>query len=92
MSHCSQMRSPRSLSLRPGQSPRWSRSRGDPPEANVTKESLRTILKGLEPTAEIVGFETIHYPVYRIVLASDHAERSLLLDGRTGKELHFPVS
>lgn len=79
-------------SLRPGSEPPMEPLRGDPPEANVTKESLRTILKGLEPTAEIVGFETIYYPVYRIVLASDHAERSLLLDGRTGKELHFPVS
>ncbi|MDN7012003.1 DUF87 domain-containing protein [Methanoculleus sp. FWC-SCC3] len=63
----------------------------EPLEAKVTESSLRIILKGLEPTAEIVEFDTIYYPVYLIRFASERGERSLLLDGCTGKELLFPV-
>lgn len=66
--------------------------REEPLEAKVTESSLRTILKGLEPTAEIVGFDTIFYPVYLIRFASDRGERSIVLDGCTGKELPFPTS
>jgi hypothetical protein len=66
--------------------------RGESLEAKVTKPSLRIILKGLEPTAEIVGFDTIYYPVYLIRFASDRGERSIVLDGCTGKELPLPVS
>ena len=66
--------------------------REEPLEAKVTESSLRTILKGLEPTAEIVDFKTIYYPVYVIRFASDHGERSIVLDGCTGKELSFPLS
>ena len=61
-----------------------------PLEEKVTESSLRTILKGLEPTAEIVGFDTIYYPVYRIGFASENGERSIVLDGCTGRELSFP--
>jgi len=63
-----------------------------PLEAKVMESSLRTILKGLEPTAEIVGLETIYYPVYEIWFASEHGERSIVLDGISGKELPLPVS
>jgi len=66
--------------------------RGTPPEAKVTEASFRTVLKGLEPTAEIVDFQTIYYPVYVIRFASDHGERSIVLDGCTGKELPLPLS
>jgi len=65
---------------------------GESLEARVTESSLRTILKGLEPTAEIIEFETIYYPVYVIRFASERGERSIVLDGCTGKELPFPVS
>ncbi|WP_067078042.1 ATP-binding protein [Methanoculleus horonobensis] len=66
--------------------------RGESLEAKATESSLRTILKGLEPTAEIVGFDTIYYPVYLIRFASERGERSIVLDGCTGKELLFPGS
>lgn len=66
--------------------------RETPPAAKVTEASLRTILKGLEPTAEIVGFETFYYPVYMVRFASERGSRSIVLDGCTGKELHFPVA
>lgn len=66
--------------------------REEPLEAKVTEGSLRTVLKGLEPTAEIVGFDTIYYPVYLVRFASERGERSILLDGCTGKEVSFPIS
>jgi len=66
--------------------------RGESLEAKATESSLRTILKGLEPTAEIVGFDTIYYPVYLIRFASERGDRSIVLDGCTGKELLFPGS
>ena len=60
-------------------------------EAKVTEASLRTILKGLEPTAEIVGHETVYYPVYEVSFSSERGERSIVLDGISGKELSFPA-
>ncbi len=78
--------------LRPGADLPMESLREEPLEAKVTESSLRTILKGLEPTAEIVGFDTIYYPVYMIRFASDRGERSIVLDGCTGKELLFPTS
>lgn len=66
--------------------------REEPLEAKVTEGSLRTVLKGLEPTAEIVGFETIYYPVYEVGFASERGERSIVLDGCTGKELPLSSS
>lgn len=61
-------------------------------EAKATESSLRTVIKGLEPTAEIVGFDTIYYPVYLIRFASERGGRSIALDGCTGRELLFPGS
>jgi len=78
--------------LRPGADLPMEPLREEPLEVKVTESSLRTILKGLEPTAEIVGFDTIYYPVYLVRFASDRGERSIILDGCTGKELLFPVS
>ena len=76
--------------LRPGADLPMEPLREEPLEAEVTESSLRIILKGLEPTAEIVGFDTIYYPVYRIGFASENGERSIVLDGCTGRELSFP--
>ncbi len=78
--------------LRPGAELPMEPLREEPLEAKVTESSLRTIMKGLEPTAEIVGFDTIYYPVYLIRFASERGERSIVLDGCTGKELLFPAS
>jgi len=78
--------------LRPGADLPMEPLREDPPAAKVKEASLRTVLKGLEPTAEIVGLRTFYYPVYRIGFASERGSRSILLDGCTGKELLFPVT
>lgn len=77
--------------LRPGADLPMEPLREEPPEAKVTESALRIALKGLEATAEIVRFDTIYYPVYQIRLASGQGERSIILDGCTGKELLFPA-
>ncbi|MDD3933102.1 MAG: DUF87 domain-containing protein [Methanoculleus sp.] len=76
--------------LRPGADLPMEPLRETPLAAKVTESSLRTILKGLEPTAEIVGFDTIYYPVYLVRFASERGSRSIILDGCTGRELPFP--
>jgi hypothetical protein len=76
--------------LRPGTDLPMEPLREEPLEAEVTESSLRIILKGLEPTAEIVGFSTIYYPVYRVRFVSEQGERAIVLDGCTGRELSFP--
>ncbi|MDV2481235.1 DUF87 domain-containing protein [Methanoculleus sp. Wushi-C6] len=77
--------------LRPGADLPMEPLRENPPAPRVTEASLRTVLKGLEPTAEIVGFRTFYYPVYLVRFASERGSRSLVLDGCTGKELRFPI-
>ena len=81
---------PTLAALRPGTDLPMEPLREEPPGAKVTEALLRTILKGLEPTAEIVGFDTIYYPVYRVGFASEGGERSIIIDGCTGRELSFP--
>ncbi len=81
---------PALASLRPGADLPMEPLREEPPDAKVTEQGLRTILKGLEPTAEIVGFDTIYYPVYHIRFVSEGGERSVVIDGCTGWELPFP--
>jgi hypothetical protein len=61
--------------------------RSAPREAHITECSLRTILKALEPTVEIVTFRTFYYPVFEIRFASESGERLVVLDGISGKEL-----
>jgi uncharacterized protein len=61
--------------------------RTKPMEPLITECSLRTILKALEPTAEIVRFEPFYYPVYEIKFASEAGERTIILDGISGKEI-----
>ena len=78
--------------LRPGAALPMEPLPEEPADVKVMEPTLRTVLKGLEPTAEIVGFDTIYYPVYVVRFASERGERSIILDGCTGKELIFPVS
>ncbi len=56
-------------------------------EPAITEGALRTILKALEPTAEITRFRVFYYPIYEVRLASGAGERTLFLDGVSGKDL-----
>ncbi|MCP1662732.1 MAG: DUF87 domain-containing protein [Methanocalculus sp. MSAO_Arc1] len=53
----------------------------------VTEVALRKVLKGLEPTAEITKFQTIYYPVYEATIATDNGEKTIFIDGVTGREI-----
>jgi hypothetical protein len=50
----------------------------------ITPEDLRRLLKGIEPTAELVSADIFYYPVYEVVLARPGRERRLTVDGVTG--------
>jgi hypothetical protein len=54
-------------------------------ETKVSEEDIRSILKGLEPTAEVVSWNVWYYPLYEIALSSVHGDRRLYLDGIGGK-------
>ncbi|MBQ4415118.1 MAG: hypothetical protein II861_03365, partial [Methanomicrobium sp.] len=55
----------------------------------VEEGDVRTVFKIIEATSEIVGFETIYYPVYKVTAACGHDERVLFIDGVSGKEVVF---
>lgn len=55
----------------------------------IEESDVRTVLKIIEATSEIVGFETIYYPVYKVTAACGHDERVLFIDGVSGKEVVF---
>ena len=55
----------------------------------VEESDVRTVFKIIEATSEIVGFETIYYPVYKVTAACGHDERILYIDGVSGKEVVF---
>ena len=55
----------------------------------IEESDVRTVFKIIEATSEIVGFETIYYPVYKVTAACGHDERVLFIDGVSGKEVVF---
>jgi Predicted ATPase len=54
-------------------------------DVRVREEDVRSILKGLEPTAEIVSWSVWYYPLYEVALSSTRGDRVLFLDGIGGK-------
>lgn len=56
-------------------------------EARVTEGQVREVLKGIEPTAEVVSFALFSYPLYELVFADGGRERRVYLDAVTGKEV-----
>jgi len=58
-------------------------------EKKIDEAAIRTVLKGLEPTAEITATRVMYYPVFEVRLASDTGERMLFLDGVFGREIPF---
>ena len=58
--------------------------------ASKLKESdVRDAVKGLWEGADVESFETFLYPVYKVELVVRRRHRSVLVDGRSGKELTF---
>ena len=66
------------LPLRPGTGP----SLG----VKVTEGQIREVLKGLEPTAEVISFCLFSYPLYEMVFSDGDREKRIFLDAVTGKE------
>jgi hypothetical protein len=59
---------------------------GQPLEVRVTEGQVREVLKGIEPTAEVVSFALSSYPLYELVFSDGGRERRVYLDAITGKE------
>jgi hypothetical protein len=59
-------------------------------EPRVTEAQAREVLKGMEPTAELVSFALFSYPLYELVFADGRRERRVYLDAVTGKEVSTP--
>jgi hypothetical protein len=59
-------------------------------EARVTDAQLREVIKGIEPTAELVSFALFSYPLYELIFADGRRERRVYLDAVTGKEVSTP--
>jgi hypothetical protein len=58
---------------------------------NIKEGDIRTILKALEPTSEIVEFRLYYYPLFEIKAGSDLEERTLYIDALSGKEVIIDV-
>jgi hypothetical protein len=58
-------------------------------ESKLKEEQIREIVKGLWEGADVEGFRTFYYPLYRVEMVSKQngALRTIWLDGRSGKEV-----
>jgi DNA-binding transcriptional ArsR family regulator len=79
------VRIPRFASLRDTHIMGLSPVSGSLKEVKVTEEDIRSVLKGLEPTAEIVTWKVWYYPLYEVAISSSHGDRLLFVDGIGGK-------
>jgi hypothetical protein len=55
-------------------------------DVKITEGQIREVLKGLEPTAEVISFCLFSYPLYELVFSDGGRERRIYLDAVTGKE------
>jgi len=57
------------------------------PASRVKESDVREAVKGLWEGADVESFETFLYPVFKVELVVRRKHRSVLIDGRSGKEL-----
>lgn len=62
---------------------------GEVIEETVQKDDIRTILKAIEPTSEILEFKAFYYPIYEIRTSADHEEKTFYIDALKGKEVRL---
>lgn len=55
-------------------------------DVKVTEVQIREVLKGIEPTAEVISFSLFSYPLYELVFSDGGREKRIYLDAITGKE------
>lgn len=55
-------------------------------EVKVTEGQIREVIKGIEPTAEVISFSLFSYPLYELVFSDVGREKRIYLDAVTGKE------
>jgi hypothetical protein len=52
----------------------------------VAEGQIREVLKGIEPTAEVISFSLFSYPLYELVFSDGGREKRVYIDAITGKE------
>ena len=57
----------------------------------IHEDDLRSVLKGLEPTADILSWVIHYYPLYQVRLTSSRGERVVFIDGIHGTVVSFPI-
>jgi DNA-binding transcriptional ArsR family regulator len=62
---------------------------GRAPPSRVKESDARYAVRGLWDGADVESFETFLYPVFKVELVVRRKHRSVLIDGRSGKELSF---
>jgi len=55
--------------------------------SKLKESDVKEVVKGLWEGADVESFETFLYPVFRVELVVRRKHRSVLIDGRSGKEL-----
>ena len=61
--------------------------KGKQKQRKIVENDLRMVLKGIEPSAEIIKFQVFYYPVWEACLSSEKGPRTLNLDAVTGNEI-----
>ena len=56
---------------------------GKTQKPEITEDHVRSIIKGIDETADIIRFEVFYYPIWKISLGN----RKMRIDGITGKEI-----
>lgn len=56
----------------------------------INERDLRSILKGLEPTADILSWAVHYYPLYQVRFTSSRGERTAFIDAIYGTPISFP--
>ncbi len=57
--------------------------------SKLKEPEVKEVVKGLWEGADVESFETFLYPVFRVELVVRRRHRSVLVDGRSGRELAF---
>jgi hypothetical protein len=60
---------------------------GQPLGIRVTEGQVREVLKGIEPTAEVISFSLFTYPLWELAFSDGGQEKRIYLDAITGKEV-----
>jgi hypothetical protein len=84
-------RPPRLGSLRAEITTRLVPVQGGEKATEVTEEEIRAILKGIEPTAEVVEWSGVYYPCFEVTYTTSRGVRTIYIDAVSGAVVSLSV-